>query len=48
MVWWAASAASSANSMSLMSTSRTLVFAFSWDRLNNFPSDLVWRLDSVS
>ncbi len=38
-----ATAASSAKENSLRVTARTLVFALSLEKLNNFPSDLVWR-----
>ena len=40
---WAAIAASSANSMSLVRALRTFVLALRWARLNNLQSDLVHR-----
>lgn len=40
---WVTKDASSAKSISLMSVSRIFVLAFSRERLNNLPSDLVWQ-----
>ena len=40
---WVVTAASSANSMSLMKASRTYALALRWPRLKSLPSDLVRR-----